>query len=64
MTYTELVIKKRQERGWTQNWLAYRAGVNRSSVVAIENGGQRTTVETVDRVLTALGTTFTIGEAK
>jgi transcriptional regulator with XRE-family HTH domain len=64
MSIAEIVIKQRAAKGWTQNWLAYRAGVNRSSVVRIEQGGKKASVETVDKILAALGATFTIGGAK
>ncbi|HXH05450.1 MAG TPA: helix-turn-helix transcriptional regulator, partial [Vicinamibacterales bacterium] len=49
----DVVRKLREHRRWTQSRLAQAAGLNRSTVVKIEEGGnvQRTTLEAVARGL-------------
>lgn len=50
----DVVRKLRQQRGWTLHVLAKKAGVNKMTLSAIENGGnyQR---DTLQRIVTPLG---------
>lgn len=60
MTIAEIILKQREAKGWTQQRLATLAGVNRSTIVNVESGGDCLT-KRADRILSALGIEFTIG---
>jgi len=48
----------RQERGLSQEQLALRASLNTSFIGQIERGGKKPTIETLDKIVTALDITF------
>lgn len=52
----KMIRKKRKERGYTQDKLAEKAGVNSKSIYRIENGIQTPGVEMLSRLGNALGT--------
>lgn len=53
-TVGDVVRKLRERRGWTQADLASAAGVDKSTIVRLEEGGDRTEPPTLKAVATAL----------
>lgn len=49
------VAELRGVKGWTQDELARRAGVNRVTVARIEAGGKRVDFEVLEKLADALG---------
>ena len=49
------VRKLREERGWSQEELAYRADVHRTYVSGLENGARNPTVTVIAKFAKALG---------
>lgn len=49
------VRRVREERGWTQEELARRAGINRSYLGGVERGKRRVAMENIARIAQALG---------
>jgi transcriptional regulator with XRE-family HTH domain len=64
MSIADQLLIARDKLGVTQEWVATKAGVPRSVVGRVERGVVRTNVTTLEKLAAALGTTFTIGEAK
>lgn len=57
-TMTRLEIRVRELRnalGWSQAYLAERAGIRRATVVAIEQGTKSIDLDVLDRLATAFG---------
>lgn len=50
-----VVITARSKKGWSQTELATKAGVTQAIVSEIESGARNYRIETVERVLIALG---------
>jgi transcriptional regulator with XRE-family HTH domain len=50
-----VVVEERNKRGLSQTELANKAGVTQAIVSEIENGERNYRIETVERVLKALG---------
>lgn len=48
------VRRVREERGWTQEELARRAGINRSYLGGVERGKRRVAMENIARIAQAL----------
>jgi transcriptional regulator with XRE-family HTH domain len=63
MSIAEQLLTARDKAGLSQAGLAKLAGVSAVAVCHIE-GGRGTGVGTLTKLAAALGTTFTIGEAK
>jgi transcriptional regulator with XRE-family HTH domain len=51
----ELIRARRQAHGLSQRRLALRAGTSQAAIAAIESGRRSPTVETLERLLMALG---------
>ena len=49
----------REERGWSQEEFADRAGLHRTYVCAVERGGRNPTLSVLERLSTALGISIT-----
>ena len=49
------VREVRHERGWTQEQLAFEAGVKRAYLSEIENGQRNVSLDVVEKLATALG---------
>lgn len=45
----------RKEKGWTQEQLAFEAGIKRAYLSEIEGGKRNPTLEVVEKIATALG---------
>lgn len=56
-----LVIRSRSQAGLTQEQLANRAGLTTSQVAHIERGGHGTTLDTLQRIATALDKRLVLG---
>lgn len=56
------IRRVRQQRGWTQEDLAVRAGISRRTLVAIEGGNPRGEIGIVVRVIAALDRELAITE--
>lgn len=52
--FGERVRKYRLENSWSQDELAYRAGLHRTYVGGVERGERNVTLETVDKLAKAL----------
>jgi len=52
------ILQQRKERGWSQQELALRAGLDRTYLSGVENGKQNVTLGAVTRVAHALGLTI------
>lgn len=46
--------KMREERGWTQEFLAERVGVSRNTIARIEIGNRRPSLDLLERLAKAL----------
>lgn len=51
------IRKHRKERGWTQEQLAFEAGVKRAYLSEVENGHRNVSLDVVEKLASALGTT-------
>ena len=49
----------REERGWSQEEFADRAGLHRTYVCAVERGGRNPTLSVLERLSKALGISIT-----
>ena len=49
------VREVRHERGWTQEQLAFEAGVKRSYLSEVENGQRNVSLDVVEKLAKALG---------
>jgi len=56
-----LVIRLRAARGISQKELARRVGTSHSAISRLESGRHRTSVQTLQRVASALGVRFVVG---
>lgn len=63
MTISEVLKQARRRHGLSQSALAFRAGTDQAAVSRIERGEVSPTVETVERLLAAMGEQLEI-EAK
>lgn len=59
--FRELVYRLRTEAGLTQAELARRMGTTQSAIARIEGGGARPTLETLERLATAVGKDLVVG---
>lgn len=57
----ELVYQLRHEAGLTQAELAARMGTTQSAIARIEGGGTRPTLETLEKLASALGADLVVG---
>lgn len=51
------VREVRHERGWTQEQLAFEAGVKRAYLSEVENGHRNVSLDVVEKLAQALGVT-------
>ncbi|WP_375449955.1 helix-turn-helix domain-containing protein [uncultured Devosia sp.] len=51
------VREVRHERGWTQEQLAFEAGVKRAYLSEVENGQRNVSLDVVEKLAKALGVT-------
>jgi transcriptional regulator with XRE-family HTH domain len=49
------VRELRHERGWTQEQLAFEAGVKRAYISEVENGQRNVSLDVVEKLAKALG---------
>jgi transcriptional regulator with XRE-family HTH domain len=54
-TVAENLRRLRRQRGWTQEELAHRAGLNRNYVGMVERSENAATLDTLERLAAALG---------
>jgi len=54
-TLAERIRSAREQRGWTQEQLAYRADVSRSTIQNLENGRRQPHRASISRIAGALG---------
>lgn len=59
--FRELVYRLRTEAGLTQAELAERVGTTQSAIARMEGGGTRPTLETLEKVATAVGADLVVG---
>lgn len=59
--FRELVHRLRTEAGLTQAELAHRMGTTQSAIARMEAGGTRPTLETLERLATAIGQELVVG---
>ena len=53
-TFASNMVRLRNARGWTQETLAYEAGVNRTYLSRVEKGGPYVGLEIIGRIAEAL----------
>ena len=56
-----LVYRLRTESGLTQEVLAHRMGTTQSAIARMEGGGTRPSIETLEKLATAVGSELLIG---
>lgn len=49
------IVRFRQKKNWTQEHLAFEAGVSKSGLCDIESGKTSPTITTLDKIAEALG---------
>ena len=54
-TFGRNVRQTRKERGWTQEQLAFEAGVKRAYLSEVENGQRNVSLDVVEKLAKALG---------
>ena len=59
--FRELVYKLRRDAGLTQAELADRMGTTQSAIARIEGGGTRPTLETLEKLASAVGADLVVG---
>ena len=59
--FRELVYRLRTEAGLTQADLAERMGTTQSAIARMEGGASRPTLETLEKLATALGAELVVG---
>lgn len=59
--FRELVYRLRTEAGLTQAALAKRMGTTQSAIARMEGGGARPSLETLERLATAVGKELVVG---
>jgi transcriptional regulator with XRE-family HTH domain len=59
--FRELAFRLRTDAGLTQSELAGRMGTTQSAIARIEGGGTRPTLETLERLATAVGSDLVVG---
>ena len=53
------IVSLREQRGWSQEHVARRAGIHRVTLANIERGVKQPTLDTLDRLARALGIKLT-----
>lgn len=59
--FRELVCRLRTEAGLTQTILAERMGTTQSAIARMEGGGTRPTLETLEKLASAVGADLVVG---
>ncbi|MEI2700730.1 MAG: helix-turn-helix transcriptional regulator [Microthrixaceae bacterium] len=59
--FRELVHRLRRDAGFTQAELAGRMGTTQSAIARMEGGGTRPTLETLEKLATAVGADLVVG---
>ena len=59
--FRDLVYRLRTDAGLTQAELARRMGTTQSAIARMEGGGTRPTLETLEKVATAVGAELVVG---
>ena len=59
--FRELVYRLRTEAGLTQAELASRMGTTQSAIARMEGGGTRPTLETLEKIASAVGAELVVG---
>ena len=59
--FRELVYRLRADAGLTQAALAQRMGTTQSAIARMEGGGTRPTLETLEKLATAVGQELVVG---
>jgi transcriptional regulator with XRE-family HTH domain len=59
--FREMVYRLRSEAGLTQAQLAERMGTTQSAIARMEGGGSRPTLETLEKLATAVGNELVVG---
>ncbi|MFA5883773.1 MAG: helix-turn-helix transcriptional regulator [Acidimicrobiia bacterium] len=59
--FRDLVYRLRADAGLTQAELAQRMGTTQSAIARMEGGGTRPTLETLEKVATAVGAELVVG---
>ena len=54
-TFGRNVRQARKEKGWTQEQLAFEAGVKRAYLSEVENGQRNVSLDVVEKLAKALG---------
>jgi transcriptional regulator with XRE-family HTH domain len=52
--FCEVLIEQRNLKGWSQEELARRAGIQRTHLSRLETGSKQATLETIERLAIAL----------
>ena len=61
--FREFVFRLRTEAGLTQGELASRMGTTQSAIARMEGGGTRPTLDTLEKLATAVGSELVVGVA-
>ncbi len=56
-----MIVRLREERGWSQRDLAKKTGIKQPQIARLEKGGQMPTIETLWRLADALNAKVVIG---
>lgn len=57
------VRQRRKDKGWSQKWLAIKAGVSHNTVFLLENSSNDIYLDSLLKILTALGMKLEMGNA-
>ena len=56
-----MIVRLREERGWSQRDLAKKTGIKQPQIARLEKGGQMPTIETLWKLADALNAKVVIG---
>lgn len=59
----DVVRQRRKDKGWSQRWLAMKAGVSPNTVFLLEHSSNDIYLDSLLKILTALGMKLEVGNA-
>ena len=57
-SFGKRILELRKDKKWTQEALAFKAGINRTYMRDVENGKRNVSIQNIEKIIKALGVTY------